>query len=78
MTLRVSAAISLMNLYLWSRWSESWQSRQVSRSQVSQNRLNFSYNTTPLTFWHTRGTEIDIMCTVRVDLPLDLHTFFNV
>lgn len=39
---RVSDAISLANLYLWSRWSTSWQSRHVSLSHVSQNSDNFS------------------------------------
>lgn len=40
---RVSDAISLANLYLWSRWSTNWQSRHVRRSHVSQNNDNFSW-----------------------------------
>lgn len=39
----VSAAISLINLYLWSRCSVSWQSRQVNLSQLSQNKESLSW-----------------------------------
>lgn len=45
-TARVSDAISWINLYLWSLWSLSWQSRHVSLSQISQNRLSCSWGWT--------------------------------
>lgn len=43
MEVRVSAAISWINLYLWSRCSLSWQSLQVSLSHVWQNKDNCSW-----------------------------------
>lgn len=43
MEVRVSAAISWINLYLWSRCSLSWQSLQVNLSHVWQNKDNCSW-----------------------------------